>query len=108
MMQGGSGNFWGNLIHDLRDERHLSQRKLAEEAQVNRSTLRRIEEGTARGDIDVIERLLSNMGYELEALDFGALMEQRRLADLAATDPEWLSANALSVLSKLTHRDLCN
>lgn len=68
-MQGGSrGNFWGALIRQLRFEMRLSQRQLAVSARVNRSTLRRIEEGTARGDIHLIEALLEVLGYELEAL----------------------------------------
>ena len=96
-MQGvGRNNFWGTLVHQLRDERRLSQRRLADQARVNRSTLRRIEEGTARGDIDVIERLLVNLGYELEALDQTALEQQRRRAEAQAADPDQRSACALS------------
>ena len=53
-----TSNFWGNLVVSLRDEQGISQRQLASRAKVNRSTLRRIEEGTARGDIDIMERLL--------------------------------------------------
>ena len=108
-MQGGNdGNFWGELIHQLRDERRLSQRRLADESKVNRSTLRRIEEGTARGDIAVIERLLSNMGYELEALEQIARKEQRHAAAEAASDPAWRSAHALSRLLELGHHGSCS
>lgn len=108
-MQGGQrDNFWGSLVHQLRAERRLSQRRLADEARVNRSTLRRLEEGTARGDIDVIERLLSKMGYELEALDQGALEQQRRRAQAEADDPDCRSAGALSRLLRLTPAGLCS
>ncbi len=103
MQGGGRTNFWGALVHQLRDEKRLSQRRLADEARVNRSTLRRIEEGTARGDIDVIERLLSNLGYELEALDQGALEQQRVRAEADAADPDQRSACAMSRLLRLDH-----
>lgn len=63
-----STNFWGTLIKRLRAEQHVSQRQLSSRAKVNRSTLRRIEDGEARGDIDIIERLLNYLGYELEAM----------------------------------------
>ena len=108
MQGGGRTNFWGTLIHDLRSERGLSQRRLADEAQVNRSTLRRIEEGTARGDIDVIERLLTLMGYELEALDQPSLTAQRRLALEAAADPALRSAAAMSNLMMMSHQGWCS
>jgi transcriptional regulator with XRE-family HTH domain len=93
-MQGGKvANFWGGLIRDLRTERGLSQRQLAFLAQVNRSTLRRIEDGTARGDIDLIERLLRVSGYELEAMHRD---EQRKRL---AADPVLRSRLAFAKLS---------
>lgn len=61
-------NFWGTLIKSLRDEQGVSQRVLAEGAQINRATLRRIEKGRTPGDIDMIERVLDYLGYDLEAL----------------------------------------
>lgn len=60
-------NFWGNLIKQVREEHELSQRELASLAKVNRSTLRRLEDGQARGDIDVIEDILAALGYEVDA-----------------------------------------
>ncbi len=107
-MQGGiRNNFWGDLIHQLREDLRLSQRKLADEAHVNRSTLRRIEEGTARGDIDVIERLLGYMGYELEALDQTALLAQHKLRLAAQNDPLQRSLGAMSRLLNMKHHSLC-
>lgn len=61
-------NFWGTLIKSLRDEQGVSQRVLAEGANINRATLRRIEKGRTPGDIDMIERVLDYLGYDLEAL----------------------------------------
>jgi transcriptional regulator with XRE-family HTH domain len=61
-------NFWGNLIKSLREEQNVSQRVLAEGASINRATLRRIEKGRTPGDIDMIERVLDYLGYDLEAL----------------------------------------
>lgn len=62
------GNFWGELVSKLRQEQKMSQRTLAVLAKVNRATLRRIEAGATPSDVDVLERLLSCLGYELEAL----------------------------------------
>lgn len=62
-------HFWGNLIRELREKSGLSQRQLAEDTGVNRSTLRSIEAGQSDGDILIIERLLDALGHDLEALD---------------------------------------
>lgn len=61
-------NFWGTLIKSLREEQGVSQRVLAGGAGINRATLRRIEKGRTPGDIDMIERVLDYLGYDLEAL----------------------------------------
>lgn len=60
-------NFWGSLIVQVRTEKKLSQRRLATETGVSRSTLDRIETGISPGDIYTIERLLDHLGYELDA-----------------------------------------
>jgi Predicted transcriptional regulator with C-terminal CBS domains len=82
------GNFWGELIRSLREEKGISQRVLAERARVNRSTLRRIEAGKTSGDIATMERVLDFLGYELEALDkegqrisLEELQERQKLRD---------------------------
>lgn len=59
---------WGKLIRDLRAEQGLSKRKLALESGVNRSTLRRLEDGKTTGPINVIEDILAVLGYELDAI----------------------------------------
>lgn len=61
-------NFWGELIKSLREEQGISQRVLSEGASINRATLRRIEKGRTPGDIDMIERVLDYLGYDLEAM----------------------------------------
>lgn len=78
-------NFWGKLIVELREGKGLSQRTLASEAGVCRSTLRRIEAGSTPGDMDIMERVFGHLGYELEALDKEAVeaLKKRRLADVA-------------------------
>lgn len=87
MDRASRGNFWGKLIRDLREEQNVTQRQLASRAAVNRSTLRRIEDGTARGDIDIMERLLSYLGYELEAMSRESLGERLKVAAQSETDP---------------------
>ncbi len=67
-----SDHFWGNLIKSLRVERSLTQRQLAIEAKVNRSTLRRIEAGDTSADVVLLERILRTFGYELEAMEASA------------------------------------
>ena len=60
--------FWGDLVLRLREEQNVSQRTLAALACVNRATLRRLEAGETSGGVDVLERLLNCLGYELEAM----------------------------------------
>lgn len=74
-------NFWGTLIKSLRDEQGISQRVLAHGANINRATLRRIEKGRTPGDIDMIERVLDYLGYDLEAM-------QRTRERIIRFDPE--------------------
>ncbi len=79
------GRFWGDLVLSLRKEQKISQRRLSVGAKVNRSTLRRIEEGDGSGDIETIERILNYMGYDLEALA-AASVEERLKRQVAETD----------------------
>jgi transcriptional regulator with XRE-family HTH domain len=98
------GNFWGELIAELRSEQKISQRQLAERAKVNRSTLRRIEEGRARGDIDIMERLLNYLGYDLEAITASSRQDLLKKRAEAAKDPaekSRLAADRLLALSML-------
>ncbi|NKM86352.1 helix-turn-helix domain-containing protein [Rhizobium laguerreae] len=59
---------WGTLIRRLREDHGLSQREFAVAAKVNRSTLRRIEGGETSGEVDVVDRMLELLGYELDAI----------------------------------------
>lgn len=89
-------NFWGELVVRLREEQKISQRQLASGAGVNRSTLRRIEEGTARGDIDVVERLLNYLGYELEAMTAMSVEQRIKLQADQTSNPNRRSELAAS------------
>ncbi len=91
-------NFWGALIRDLRNERSLSQRKLAEKAGVNRKTLRSLENGSTTGEIDLIEKLLGFFGYELEAIAVESIEEKRRQEELMTLDPHVRFKRAISRL----------
>lgn len=97
-----SGNFWGDLVRQLREEQGISQRLLATGAKVNRSTLRRIEEGTARGDIDIVEKLLNYLGYELEAETAASRDELLKRRAQEAVDPSMRSRLAMSRLLGLS------
>lgn len=67
----GGNAFWGSLVKVLRDEQGISQRKLAEMASVNRATLRRMENGETDGHVADLEKILTCLGYELDAYKTG-------------------------------------
>lgn len=95
------GNFWGQLITQLREERRVSQRQLSMQTRVNRSTLRRIEEGRTDADMDTMERLLNYLGFELEALACETVEETSRRIAAQTVDPERRSEMALQRLLSL-------
>jgi len=98
-------NFWGRLIRNLRDEQKISQRQLAAKAKVNRSTLRRIEDNEARGDIDIIERLLNFLGYELEAMAKESVQQRLKKQAALETNPEQRAKLAAARLLNLGVKD---
>lgn len=67
-METSTDMFWGGLIRELREKQSLSQRKLADLASVNRSTLRKIELGRTSATVSMMERILNCLGHELEAM----------------------------------------
>lgn len=78
-------NFWGQLIKKLREEQGVSQRVLATRTEVGRSALRRLEGGGAPGGIDVIEKLLHYLGYELDAIQRdnpAAILNEQRFKEI--------------------------
>lgn len=98
-----AGNFWGDTIRTLRREQKISQRQLSVGAKVNRSTLRRIEEGPGSGDIDTIERLFNYLGYELDVL--ASMTQEQRLKkqhQAPADDPNKVSKAAKNRLLGLS------
>lgn len=94
-------NYWGTLIRELREEQDISQRTLATGAKVNRSTLRRIEDGTASDDIKLIEKVLNFLGYELDALPRESKVELARRRAQEAKDPTARSKAAFNKLLNL-------
>ena len=96
-------NFWGNLIKTVRKERGVTQRQLAAGAKVNRSTLRRIEDGEADGDIRIMERLLDYLEYELDAFPREGIKAKRKIEQQAHIDPDLRSKIALQRLMAMTH-----
>jgi transcriptional regulator with XRE-family HTH domain len=61
-------SFWGQLIKGLREAQGMSQRRLASYAKINRSTLRKLEDGHAGVAIEIVETILQVLGYELDAI----------------------------------------
>jgi transcriptional regulator with XRE-family HTH domain len=94
-------NFWGELVLSLRVEQKISQRQLSVGAHVNRSTLRRIEEGPG-GDIETIERLLDYLGYEMEAMSKASVVERLKRQAAETEDPGRKSKLAMARLLGMT------
>jgi transcriptional regulator with XRE-family HTH domain len=57
---------WGELVREIREEQGLSQRELSTLAGVNRNALRRLEKEESPGAIDVLEKLVHILGYEID------------------------------------------
>lgn len=96
-----SGNFWGDLIRCIREEQGVSQRVLANRAKVGRSALRRLETGEAPGTIDVVERLLHYLGYELEAMkrdEPASILREQARCEIDAKQRSRIAANRLMAI----------
>lgn len=62
-------NFWGRLITAIREEKGVSQRELSAVAAVSRNNLRNIEKGKVPPGVDVLERILTHFGYEIDVFE---------------------------------------
>ena len=67
-MAGTTPTNWGKLFRGIRDDKGVSQRELAELAAVNRSSLRRFEDGLTCGNMDMVEAIAHVLGYELDLI----------------------------------------
>jgi len=66
------------MIRQLREEREMSQRQLAKEALIHRSTLRRIEEDRVDVKSSVLERLANVLGYDMDLISRSTFASQNR------------------------------
>ncbi|UMB76363.1 helix-turn-helix domain-containing protein [Dickeya fangzhongdai] len=64
----------GKTIASTRKARGLTQRQLAEQTGINKTTLSEIENGRFTGSLDIFERYLDAVGLQLELV-----MKQHRL-----------------------------
>lgn len=62
---------WGQTIRDLMKQQRVSQRALEAASGVNRSTLKRCLKGQCQPKADVLERLLSPLGYSIMMSETG-------------------------------------
>jgi transcriptional regulator with XRE-family HTH domain len=60
---------WRELLRELQAERGISTRQLAVTSGVDRSSIIRFSRGRATMRIDLFERLVAALGYELGLLD---------------------------------------
>ncbi len=63
--------FWGAEIKRLREAQNLSQRRLASLAGVDRASLARFELGRSRGNLELVEKLVAVLGYEIDMMWHG-------------------------------------
>jgi transcriptional regulator with XRE-family HTH domain len=63
--------FWGAEIKRLREGQRLSQRRLAHLAGVDRASLARFECGRSRGNLELVEKLVAVLGYEIDMMWHG-------------------------------------
>lgn len=57
---------WGQIVRDLMAEKRMSQRQLSDVSGVSRSKLKRFFRGENQLRMDVLERVLHTLGYEVE------------------------------------------
>ena len=62
---------WGNLIREIRKEKGISIKQLSELAGVATTTISGIERKGHNTSIQVLEKILFALGYELEAMVIG-------------------------------------
>jgi transcriptional regulator with XRE-family HTH domain len=59
---------WHEFVKEVRASKKISQRALAREAAIDRNTLRRLEDGDPSIGLTSLEKVLSVLGYELDAI----------------------------------------
>jgi|TARA_R110000765_G_scaffold362288_1_gene452504 transcriptional regulator with XRE-family HTH domain len=62
---------WGNLIREIRKEKGINIKQLSELAGVAATTIGGVERKGHNTSIQVLEKLLFALGYELEAMVIG-------------------------------------
>jgi transcriptional regulator with XRE-family HTH domain len=97
----------GNLIVRLRKERHISQERLALEAEIDRTRLGEIERGEANATIDTLSKIAATLGQTLGSL----IEEAEEIASgvvkkpIPTAKPEYINRN-ISLPKGLTHDQL--
>lgn len=94
-------SFWGQLVKSLRETQGISQRKLASNASINRATLRKLERGEAGIAIEVVERVLQALGYDLDAVTGESKLEAINRQNAILNDPSSRSKLAAQRLLQL-------
>ncbi|MBS7812402.1 helix-turn-helix domain-containing protein [Roseococcus pinisoli] len=67
-LTGSKSSNWGACLREMRVNAGLSQRQLASITSIDRAIIRRIEAGTAPGNIDVIEKIAFCLGFEFDLM----------------------------------------
>ncbi len=56
----------GQTLAEARKKQHKTQKQLAEQTAIHKSTISEIENGRFTGSLDIFERYIDAVGYELE------------------------------------------
>lgn len=83
---GSKSSNWGTCLREMRINAGLSQRQLASITSIDRAIIRRIEAGTAPGNIDVVEKIAFCLGFEFDLMMLPAYCEDE------AHEPQRLAA----------------
>ncbi len=85
----------------MRLKKGMSQRELAKLAKVNRTTLRKIEDGTCPIPFDIAIRLAYALGYECVIHRRESSLKELRRQAATETDPDRRSKIAAEILLRL-------
>lgn len=62
-------SYWGRIVRDRRKELRLTQADLAELSGVSDNTIKNVEAANCSVSLDVYEKILNALGYDLEVID---------------------------------------
>ncbi len=68
-------NWYGQVMRELRMERGLTLQDVAEAADINMETIRRIERGVSSGQFNYVEKIFQILDHDVEIVPIDAKSE---------------------------------